>query len=85
MRVALVHDYLSNQWTLGVLEGTHNHLALTSATAHPSHRSAALTSEIREQIGTLARANSLTNQILITLRASNPGIPLIAKDISNLI
>lgn len=85
MRAALRHDRISNQWSLEVLEGSHNHLTSAAATAHSIHRSTALTSEIREQIGILARSNCSANQILMTLRTNNPEIPLIAKDISNLI
>jgi hypothetical protein len=73
------------QWVVGVLEGAHNHPPSTAPTAHPAHRIAALTLAIRTEIGRLSHAGLSTNQILSTLRISNPSMTLIAKDIGNIV
>jgi FAR1 DNA-binding domain len=85
MQVELRRDSISGQWILRVLEGAHNHGPSAAAVAHPSHRSAALTPDIRAQIGIFVRAGQSISQILTNLRISHPGIPLIAKDISNIV
>ena len=84
MQVELRLDSMSSQWILRVLEGAHNHGPSTAAVAHPSHRSTALTPDIRAQIIGFVQAGQSTSQILTNLRMSNPGIPLIAKDIGNI-
>jgi hypothetical protein len=85
MKVELRLDSMSGQWILRVLEGAHNHGPSRAAIAHPAHRSTALTPEIRAQIGSFTRSGQSISQILTNLRASDPGIPLIAKDITNII
>ena len=85
MKVELRLDYLSSNWILRVLEGTHNHVASTHVTAHPVHRKDALTTEIRAQIGILAQSGLNPSQILTILRNTIPEIPLVVKDISNAI
>jgi hypothetical protein len=64
---------------------TTGYTASTVPTAHPAHRIAALTPAIRAEISRLSHAGLSTNQILSTLRISNPNITLIAKDIGNII
>jgi hypothetical protein len=83
MKVELRLDHLSSQWILSVLEGAHNHGPSTATTAHPAHRNFALTPEIRAEIARLSQAGLSISQILTTLRVSDPQIPLITKDISN--
>jgi hypothetical protein len=85
MKVELRLDKLSNQWSLGVLESTHNHGPSAASTAHPAHRLPALAPLRHTTISTLSRAGISTSQILTTLRALDPDVPLISKDISNLI
>jgi hypothetical protein len=85
MKVELRQDRISMQWVVGVLEGAHNHPPSTAPTAHPAHRIAALTLAIRTEIGRLSHAGLSTNQILSTLRISNPSMTLIAKDIGNIV
>jgi len=85
MRVELRLDDLSGQWILKVLEGAHNHGPSTAPTAHPAHRSAAITLATRAEIGRLSHARLSTIQILSTLRISNPNMTLIAKDIGNIV
>jgi hypothetical protein len=85
MRVDLRLDKLSNQWSLRILESAHNHGPSAASTAHPAHRLPALAPLRRTTISTLARAGISTGQILTTLRALDPDVPLIRKDISNLI
>ena len=70
---------------LKVLEGAHNHGPSTAPTAHPAHRSAAITLATRAEIGRLSHAGLTISQILSTLRTSDPETPLIAKDISNIV
>jgi hypothetical protein len=85
MKVELRLDSMSSQWMLRVLEGAHNHGPSTAAIAHPVHRSTALTPDIRAQISGFVRSGQSISQILTNLRTSNPRIPLIAKDISNIV
>jgi hypothetical protein len=85
MKVELRLDKLSNQWSLRVLESTHNHGPSAASTAHPAHRLPALVPLRYTTISTLSRAGISTSQILTTLRALDPDVPLISKDISNLI
>ena len=85
MLVELRLDHLSGNWMLQVLEGAHNHVASIDITAHPVHRSNALTTEVRGQIGILSQSGLNPTQILTILRTSNPKIPLVLKDISNAI
>jgi hypothetical protein len=83
--VGLHLDRLSNQWILQVVQGAHNRGPSAAAIAHPAHRSAALAPATRAQISGLSHARLSISQILSTLRTTNPGIPLIAKDISNIV
>ena len=85
MMVELRLDIPSNNWKLQVLEGAHNHVASIHITAHPVHRNNALTPEIRTQIGILAQSGLNPSQILTILRNAIPEIPLVVKDISNVI
>jgi hypothetical protein len=85
VRVGLRLDRLSNQWILEILHGAHNHGPSKAPTAHPAHRAAAITPATRTQIGSLSHTGLTISQILSTLRSTNPGIPLIAKDISNIV
>jgi hypothetical protein len=85
MRVELRKDNLSSNWVLKVLESTHNHGPSAVSTAHPVHRLPALAPLRHATISPLARAGISTSQILTTLRALDPDLPLISKDISNLI
>ena len=64
---------------------THNHGPSVASTAHPAHRLPALAPRGHSTISTLSRAGVSTSQILTTLRALDPDVPLIPKDISNLI
>jgi hypothetical protein len=83
MKVELQLDKVSNQWSLRVLESTHNYRPSADSTAYPAHR---LLAPLRRTIiSTLVRAGVLTSQILTTLRALDPEVPIIGKDISNLI
>lgn len=84
MKVELRRDPLSMQWIVGILEGAHNHPPSTVPTAHPAHRIAALVPATRAEIVRLSQTLS-TSQILSTLRVSDPEMPLIAKDISNIV
>jgi hypothetical protein len=85
MKLELHLDSISNQWTLQVLEEGHNHGPSIAAIAHPVHRSTALTLDIRAQISGFVQSRQSISQILINLRTSNPGIPLITRDISNIV
>jgi hypothetical protein len=85
MRVELRKDNLSSNWVLKVLESVHNHGPSAASTAHPAHRLPALAPLRRTTISTLARASISTSQILTTLRTLDKDVPLIRKDISNLI
>jgi hypothetical protein len=85
MKVELRLDKVSNQWSLRVLESTHNHRPSAVSTAYPAHWLPALVPLRRTTISTLARAGISTSQILTTLRALDKDVPLIQKDISNLI
>ena len=85
MMVELRLDHLSGNWILKVLEGAHNHVAVTHVTAHSVHRNSALTTEVRAQIDILSQSGLNPSQILTILRKTTPEIPLIAKDISNVI
>jgi hypothetical protein len=85
MKVELRLDYLSSQWMLYILEGAHNHGPSTAATAHPVHRTAALTPDIRAEILRLSQSGLSPTQILTALRVSNPQTPLIVKDIGNIV
>lgn len=85
MRVEIRLDTLSGQWILRVLEGAHNHGPSADPTAHPAHRTAAITPATRAEIGRLSLSGLTTSQILSTLRTSDSTIPLIGKDISNII
>jgi hypothetical protein len=84
MKVVLRLDQVSNNWSLEVLEATHNHGPSTAVTAHPAHRIAALLPETRALISTLSRSRLSPSQILTTLRQSDPEIPLVPKDIANI-
>jgi hypothetical protein len=85
MKVELRLDSLSSNWMLRVLEGAHNHSPSTAAVAHTAHRAAALTLETRAQISGFVQAGQSISQILINLRTSDPELPLIAKDIGNIV
>jgi hypothetical protein len=85
MKVELRLDKLSNQWSLRVLESAHNHEPSAASIAHPAHRLPALAPLRHTTISTLAHASVSTSQILTTLRALDTDVPLILKDISNLI
>jgi hypothetical protein len=85
MKVELRLDNLSSQWILYILEPAHNHPPSAAPTAHPAHRIAALLPDIRAEITKLAQAGLSTSQILTTLRISNSELPLIAKDIGNIV
>jgi hypothetical protein len=76
MKVELHLDRLSNQWILQVLQGEHNHGPSRAPTAHPAHRSAAITPAIRAQIGSLSHRGLTISQILSTLRTDEPKTPL---------
>jgi hypothetical protein len=76
---------LSSNWVLKVLESVHNHGPSAASTAYPVHRLPALAPLRRTTISTLARTGILTSQILTTLCALDKDVPLIRKDISNLI
>jgi hypothetical protein len=75
MRVELRKDNLSSN----------NHGPLAASTAHPVHRLPALAPIRCNIISTLVRAGISTSQILTTLCALDPDVPLIRKDISHLI
>ena len=85
MRVELRKDNLSSNWVLKVLESAHNHGPSAASTAHPVHRLPALAPIRCTIISTLVRAGISTSQILTTLCALDPDVPLIRKDISRLI
>jgi hypothetical protein len=85
MKVELRLDSLSGKWILRVLEGAHNHGPSTAAVAHTAHRATALTPETRAQISGFVQSGQSISQILINLRTSDPEMPLIAKDISNIV
>ena len=85
MSVELRLDNASGNWILRVLEGAHNHIASIDITAHSVHRNDALTAEIRTQIGILSQSGLNPSQILTILRNTTPEMPLVAKDISNVI
>ena len=68
-----------------VISIAHNHGPSTAPTAHPAHRSAAITLATRAEIGRLSHAGLTISQILSALRTSDPETPLIAKDISNIV
>jgi hypothetical protein len=85
MKVELRLDKLSNQWILSVLEGAHNHGPSAVATAHPVHRTTAVTPDVRTEIIRLSRSGSTPSQILTALRLSDPQTPLIVKDIGNIV
>jgi hypothetical protein len=87
MRVELRLDQISSNWSLRVLEGTHNHGPSAATTAHPVHRHAALTSDTCTTISTLSHAGLQPRQILTVLRSLDEeiGSSLIPKDISNFI
>jgi hypothetical protein len=70
---------------LQVLQAAHNHVASTYVTAHSVHRNDALTTEICAQIGTFSQSGINPSQILTILRNSTPEIPIIVKDISNIV
>jgi hypothetical protein len=84
MRVSLCFDSVSSTWVLKVLEATHTHGPSAAVTAHPAHRIAAISLETHASISTLSRVGLSPRQILMTLRKSDPDIPLITKDIANL-
>jgi hypothetical protein len=57
---------------LSVLEGAHNYRPSAVATAHPVHRTTALTPDIRAEIIRLSRSGSTLSQILtISFERSN--------------
>lgn len=85
MKVELRLDKLSNQWSLRVLKSEHNHGPSVDPSAHPAHRLPNLHPTRHSTISVLARAGVPTGQILTTLRVLDPDVPLIAKDVSNLI
>jgi hypothetical protein len=85
MKVELRLDKLSSQWILYTIEAAHNHPPSAAPTAHPAHRIAALSPEIRAEITKFAQAGLSISQILTTLRISDSKLPLIAKDISNIV
>ena len=68
-----------------VLESTHNYGPSADSTAHPTYRLPALVLLRYTTISTLVHAGISTSQILTTLRTLDPDVPLISKDISNLI
>jgi hypothetical protein len=85
IKVALCLDKISDTWNVKVLEAVHNHGPSVASTAHPIHRSTALTLTACATISTLSRAGLQPRQILTTLRSLDPeiGLSLIPKDISN--
>jgi len=85
MKVELRLDKVSSHWILHVLEGAHNHGPSTAATAHPAHRITAVTPYIHAKIIRLSQAGSSPSQILTALRLSDPQIPLVVKDIANIV
>lgn len=84
MRVEARRDP-TNQWIVRVLEGAHNHGPSAAPSAHAAHRRAAITPGIHAEIGILSQAGLLPTQVLSVLRTRQPEIPIIQKDISNLI
>jgi hypothetical protein len=85
IRVDLRLDDTTSQWIVKVLEGVYNHGPSVAITAYSTHRSAALTPETRALIGTLLQGRALTGRILNTLRVTDSNIPIILKDISNVL
>ena len=85
MRVLLIKDKVTRQWEVKVLEASHNHAASADSAAHPAHRIASASAEIRASIDTLAKAGLPNAQILSALREEDSSFTLDSKDISNLI
>ena len=85
MKVELRKDNLSSHWVLKVLESAHNHGPSVASIAYPAHRLPALVPLRDTTTSTLVRAGVSTSQSLTTLHALDPDVPLISKDISNLI
>ena len=53
MRVALKKDFISGQWEVEVIKGSHNHLAFADPFAFLAHKLAALDPEIEAKIETV--------------------------------
>jgi hypothetical protein len=85
MRVELHLDSMSSQWILQVLEGAHNHGPSAAAISHPVHRSTTLIPDTRAQISGFVQSGQSTCQNLTNLHTSDPRMPFIAKDISNIV
>jgi hypothetical protein len=81
LRLTRIHRATSR---LGLAPPLTNH-SLTLTAAHPAHRLATMAPDGRTTISTLARAGLSPGQILNTLHCLEPEVPLIPKDISNLI
>ena len=85
MRIALKRDLISGQWEVQIIEGSHNHLASADPSAHPAHRLAALSSEIKAYIESLVCSGLSNAQILGIIRQKHGMDVLLAqKDVSNL-
>jgi hypothetical protein len=83
MRVELLLNNLSNQWSLRVLESVYNHGPSIAITAHPAHRLPTIAQGGYKTISTLSRAGLSPGQILNTLRCLEPEVSLIPKDTYN--
>ncbi|PSS08718.1 hypothetical protein M430DRAFT_69958 [Amorphotheca resinae ATCC 22711] len=85
MGVELRLDHISGNWSLSVLEATHNHDRSADPKAYPAYRIAALKPNAYAAISTLGRAGLSTSQILSTLRIEYPEALLTAKDVTNIL
>jgi hypothetical protein len=85
MRVELRLDQISSNWSLRVLESTHNYRPSIAATAYSVHRHAALISEACATISTLLHTGLQPRQILTILRSLDLeiGLSLVPRDIYN--
>jgi hypothetical protein len=85
MGVELRLDHTSGNWSLKVLEATHNHTRSADPKAHPAHRIAALPSHVYTVISALGRAGLSTSQIVSTIQKEFPEALLTPKDVSNIV
>jgi hypothetical protein len=85
MGVELRLDHISGNWSLKVLEATHNHPRSADPKVHPAHRIAALAPHIHTVICALGRAGLSTRQIVSTLQKEFPEALLTPKDVSNIV
>jgi hypothetical protein len=83
MRVEL--RLFAGAWKLSVIEGTHNHGSSAAPSAHPAHRKASSTPEIRAAVIKYSSLGMGSNQILLALRTDFPSNLLNTKDISNIL